>query len=178
MSALFAPFDALVGLFEHPFFNESPLQSPNGSQSPLQSPLQSPAQSPNGLSTPKRLPADYALKHHIKTLKATYDNIIVNMNMALENIGYEDYDLNKRFARRAARGALKLFKFLVDPMSANLFMYMRGFQEHALKIAQIWTKDSLEAYDYLDPHIIYDVKTVAVLAMTAIELIPFVRHVE
>ena len=170
MSALFAPFDALVGLFEHPFFNESPLQSPNGSQSPLQS--------PNGLSTPKRLPADYALKHHIKTLKGTCDNIIANMNTALENIGYEDYDLNKRFARRAARNALKLFKFLVDPMSANLFMYMRGFQEHALKIAQIWTKDSLEAYDYLDPHIIYDVKTVAVLAMTAIELVPFIRHVE
>ena len=163
MCALFAPFDALVGLFEHPMFNESP--SPSGSCDAF--PL-----------TPKKLPADYALKHHIKTLKATYDNIIVNMNMALENIGYEDYDLNRRFARRAARNALKLFKFLVDPMSANLFMHVRGFREQVVKIAQIWTNDSLEAYDYLGPHIIYDVKTVAVLAITAIELVPFVRHVE
>ena len=156
MSVLSA-LQQFVGIFEHPFFNESPSPS----------------------SSPKRLPADYALKHHIKTLKATYDNIVMNMSMALETIGYEDYDLNKCFARRAARNALKLFKFLVDPMSTNLFMYQRGFKEYIVNvIAKIWTNDALEAYVYLGPQIIYDVKTVAVLAITAIEHIPFIRHIE
>lgn len=162
MSTLFAPFDALVSFFEHPMFNESRPASPS-TPSP---------------STPKRLPTDYALKHHIKTLKATYSNILLNIHMGLENIGYQDDCLNKRIARRASRQVLKLFKFLVDPMSANLFMYQYGFKEHAIKIARIWTEDALEIYSYLGPHIIHDVKTVAVLAITAIELIPFIRHVE
>ena len=156
MSALFAPLSALdkfVDIFGLPFFNESP-------------------------SGPKKLPADYALKHHIKLLNSTYNNGMLNINMGLENIGYEDYGLNRRVARRAARNALKLFKFMVDPMSAPLFMYQHGFKEHVIAKVRIWTNDALEIYDYLSPKLMYDIKTVAILAITAIELIPFVRHVE
>jgi hypothetical protein len=135
-----------------------------------------PPQQPARLS--KKLPVDYALKHHLHTLHNAYMNNMLKINTALDNIGYEDYDLNRRISRSAGRAVLKLFKFLVDPMTTDLFMYQHGLKEHVIHIVlSTWLNDNMDAYYYMNSTMKRDIKTAAMLTIHFIDSIPFVRHV-
>jgi hypothetical protein len=120
----------------------------------------------------KKLPADYALKHALKTKRIHYETIATRLNLLLSNVG--DWDDVR--VRRAVMELKKVFAFLKDPVNSIIFMYLRGLKEKMIRMVEQWMVDDQELYTFMRDGG-RELLNLATETRDYITSVPFVRHV-
>jgi hypothetical protein len=125
----------------------------------------------------KKLPADYALTHHIRTVYNSYEGIakMVNCTMWLTEQGG-----NRRFrnVRRFIRFLNNLLIFFDKPMNQIAIMYQKTLKDMLLRTWVDWLDDDIMVYDFIDEAEKEEIQKNARRAIATIEAIPFVRHIK
>jgi hypothetical protein len=124
----------------------------------------------------KKLPADYALTHHIRTVFAAYqeNSKMVTLTMWLTEQGGIH---RRRDARRFVRNLCHLLKFFNNPMNQLGIMYQNNLKDMLLRTWAQWQDDELMVYDYITEAEKKEIKENAVMAISIIKATPFVRHI-
>jgi len=120
----------------------------------------------------KKLPADYALKHALKTKRIHYETIATRLNLLLSNVG----DWDDARVRRAVMELKKVFAFLKDPVNSIIFMYLRNLKGVMSRMVERWLDDDQELYGFLSDGGL-ELRALATETRDYIETIEFVRHV-
>ena len=120
----------------------------------------------------KKLPADYALKHALKTKRIHYETIATRLNLLLSNVG----DWDDARVRRAVMELKKVFAFLKDPVNSIIFMYLRNLKGVMSRMVERWLDDDQELYGFLSDGGL-ELRALETETRDYIETIEFVRHV-
>jgi hypothetical protein len=124
----------------------------------------------NGERVYKKLPVDYAIKHHILVCKSQFDKIAADAQMwcLMGNID------------RLVVTWLKLFKFFANPINKLVFSYQQGVKENQLRTVYNWLEDAVdeEFYTLIDKKQKEELLAAAMAAIDAINGAPFVRHIQ
>jgi hypothetical protein len=120
----------------------------------------------------KKLPADYALKHALKTKRIHYETITVRLNLLLDCLdwGREDEPA------LAATELRKVFNFLKDPVNSIIFMHLRNLKEKMIRMVETWIDNNMELYTFM-PDGGAELRALATETRDYIASVPFVRHV-
>jgi hypothetical protein len=124
----------------------------------------------------KKLPADYALSHHIRTVFAQYQENakMVIFTMCLTERGGIH---RRRDAKRFARKLCRLLKFFNSPMNQLAIMYQKNLKDMLLRTWAEWQDDDLVVYDFITEAEKEEIQENARLAISIIETTSFVRHI-
>jgi len=120
----------------------------------------------------KKLPADYALKHALKTKRIHFETIVTRLNLLLSNVG--DWDDVR--VRRAVIELKKVFAFLKNPVNAIIFMHIRHLKEQMGRMVEQWLDDDQELYSFLSDGGL-ELRALATETRDYITSVPFVCHV-
>lgn len=130
----------------------------------------------------KKLPRDYAIKHHILTVKTKFDVIAAAAQKAIEDADEKASVINMEPIPRFVVTLTKLFKFLADPFNKPIFMYQQGLKESQLKTIDYWILDvqndaENDFWRLLSSEQRREIKRAAKAAGRAVSETPFVRQI-
>jgi hypothetical protein len=131
----------------------------------------------NGERVYKKLPVDYAIKHHILVCKGQFDKIAADAQIEINYV--EGWGIMGHIERLVVTW-LKLFKFFADPINKLAFSYQQGLKESQLRTVHYWLEDAVdeEFYNLIDEQQKKDLLEAAMAAYDAINATPFVRHIK
>jgi hypothetical protein len=122
----------------------------------------------------KKLAADYALKHHIITVKKGYEDIVRDLNYNLQSLGHDwAGHLN---ARRAVNKLNRLFKFFLKPMNLVVVSYQQKVRAMLIRTVKDWLEDQ-ELYEFTTCQEKEELQNNALLALATLRSVRFVRQV-
>lgn len=124
----------------------------------------------------KKLPADYALKHHIRTVHAAYHDIakMVTYTMWLIRQGGVR---RRRNVKRFTHYLRRLLTFFNKPMNQLAIMYQNNLKEMLLRTWVQWQDDDIEAYEFISQAESDEINKNSRIGLSIIEATPFVRHI-
>ena len=124
----------------------------------------------------KKLPADYALAHHIRTVHAAYNDIakMVKYTMWLVEQGGVR---RRRNARRFIRYLHRLLTFFNNPMNQIAIMYQDNLKEMVLRTWKDWQDDDIEVYEFISNTNKEEIQKNSRMSMSLIKGIPFIRNI-
>jgi hypothetical protein len=120
----------------------------------------------------KKFPADYALKHALKTKRLHYETITVRLNLLLDCLDWG----RSHEPTLAAIELTKVFKFLKDPVNAIIFMHLSNLKEQMIRMTERWIDNNMELYIFM-PDSGDELRALAIETRDYITTIEFVRHV-
>jgi len=128
----------------------------------------------------KKLPADYALKHALKTKRLHFETIVTRLNLLLHQLGCSTafgFDAEShRWAALATTELKKVFAFLKDPLNSLIFMYLPKLKEKMIRRVNDWMADYTELYELLSDGGA-ELRALATETCDYITSVPFVRYV-
>jgi hypothetical protein len=125
----------------------------------------------------KKLPADYALAHQIRTVHGAYQKLAMKVNVRMEMAG--DDARGRKSAAFAVIYLRSFFAFFEDPMNALAVMYQNNLKASLLRSLATWGDDNdTDLYDFITEDEKDEIKENALKAISVIEAIPFVRHIK
>jgi hypothetical protein len=124
-----------------------------------------------------KLSTDYALKHHIRTMKSAYEVIAIKLNYYMEFMD-ESGPAGRRAVRRVKKALMDLFILFTNPMFSAPIMFQLGLKEKLIEAMQSWREDDQDLYTYIGEDEQAEIFKVAEATQKLIEAIPFVRHVK
>jgi hypothetical protein len=128
----------------------------------------------------KKLPADYALKHALKTKRLHFETIVTRLNLLLHQLGCSTafgFDAEShRWAALATTELKKVFAFLKDPLNSFIFMYLHGLKGKMSRMVDHWMADDMELYEFLSDGGA-ELRALATETRDYITSVAFVRHV-
>jgi hypothetical protein len=125
------------------------------------------------------LPADYALKHALKTKRIHFEAIVTRLNALLNRL---DWGASPYFDWKHSRPALavielkKVFAFLKDPLNSFIFMHLLGLKGKMSRMVEHWMADDMELYEFLSDGG-RELRALASETRDYITSVPFVRHI-
>jgi hypothetical protein len=137
----------------------------------------------NGERVYKKLPADYALNHHILIIKDAH-TILANQSEAAHNEAhYSATAINLKPIKKLVYTTKKFFKFLGDPFNKPMFMYQKGIKESQMNIINYWldgikTDPDNNFYSLLSARQKKEIEDVGLAAAISINATPFVRSIK
>ena len=125
----------------------------------------------------KKLPADYALAHHVRMVHAAYNEIakMVKCTMWLIEQGGAR---RRRNVQRFTHYIRRLLTFFNKPMNHLAIMYQKDLKEMLLRTWADWEDDDIEVFDFMTQADKEEIQENARIGISIIEDIPFVRHIK
>ena len=121
----------------------------------------------------KKFPRDYAIKHHIKTVKKAHYSTVVSLNYFLRKVEDSSY-----YTLKAVNSLTEFFELISNPLNAVVFMYQRGLKEEIMNTLNVWCSEDNYLYTQLvcgkDKYLMFEAKA----ALAKVTAIPFVRHLD
>jgi hypothetical protein len=122
----------------------------------------------------KKLDTDYALKHHIITVKKGYENIVSKLNYNLQSLGHDwAGQLN---VRRAINKLKRFFNFFLKPMNLVVVSYQQNVRAMLIRTVKDWLEDQ-ELYEFTTCQEKEELQNNALLALATLRSVTFVRQV-
>lgn len=122
----------------------------------------------------KKLPADYALRHHIITVKKGYEDIVRELNYNLQSLGH---DLRGQLnVKRAINKLNRFFKFFINPMNMVVVFYQQNVRTMLIRTVKDWLEDQ-ELYEFTTCEEKEDLQNNALIALATLRSVRFVRQV-
>lgn len=125
----------------------------------------------------KKFAANYALRHHIVTVKKAYENNVIALNHALGLLGYDEVGAKK--VKLSFKHLNNIFNLFTNPVNLIVVSYQRNLREILLRLVETWEDDDQELYEYcafLQPRKA-EVQENARRMAAAVRPIAFVHHV-
>ena len=121
-----------------------------------------------------KLSADYALKHHIITVKKGYDDIVRKLNYNLESLGHDwAGQLN---VQRAINNLNRFLNFFLKPMNLLVVSYQQNLRTMLIRKVKEWLEDQ-ELYEFTTCEQKEELQNNALLALATLRSVRFVRQV-
>lgn len=125
----------------------------------------------------KKLPIDYAIKHHVKMTHTTHTNLCTRITYHMNKMGGNVYKA-ARHAYAVEKHLFQLFDLWLKPMSATAIMHQEGLKQRVVSTLESWSEedDENDIYNVLeDDGLALRTKANATLAI--IKKIPYLYHV-
>jgi hypothetical protein len=119
----------------------------------------------------KKLPADFALKHALKTKRIHFETIVTRLNLLLDWLDWG----RAHEPMLAATELKKVFNFLKDPLNAIIFMHIRHLKEQMGRMVERWIDNNMELYSFLSDGGL-ELRALAIETRDYITSVPFVCH--
>jgi hypothetical protein len=121
----------------------------------------------------KKLPADYAIKHHLLVSHAAYESIANKLTFSLGRVA----DGWPQHVPKSVKLLKKYFAWFRDPVNCIALMYTTGLKDRFVEEIRQWSEDDTDLYDVLCRDTVNELRDEALKTHAAIEKVPFVRHV-
>jgi len=119
-----------------------------------------------------KLPADYALMHHIRIVKKAYEENCAIADRALDNMGFNPRESNVKLA---IKNLNNIFKIFTNPVNLLAVSYQKKLKDILLNLATVWQRDTeLVLYSFMSK----ELKKNARLMEIAVQATPFMRHIK
>jgi hypothetical protein len=124
----------------------------------------------------KKLPADYAVTHH---LRMVYDEYQKTARMVKNSMLLIEHSREFRSTRvmRFTLHLRRLLTFFNNPMNQLAIMYQKNLKEMLLKTWAEWQEEDADVYDFISEAQKEEIQKNSRTSLRIIEAIPFVRHI-
>jgi hypothetical protein len=125
----------------------------------------------------KKLPIDYAIKHHVKMTYMEHTNLCTRITYHMNKMDSNVYKA-ARHAYAVEKHLFKLFDLWLNPMSATAIMHQEDLKQRVISTLESWSEDD-------DENTIYNalkdgglgLREKANAVLTIIKKIPYLYHV-
>ena len=125
----------------------------------------------------KKLPIDYAIKHHVKMTYMEHTNLCTLITNHMNKMGSNVYKAG-RHAYSVEKHLFRLFNLWLKPMSATAIMHQEGLKERVVSTLESWSEedDENDIYNALQDGGLA-LRTKASATLDIIKKIPYLYHV-